>query len=51
MYVHIFKKRGIRITNIPFILMVHKVIFSAITFTREGSAIIFVITTTSRFYV
>ena len=31
--------------------MVHKVIFSAITFIREGSAIIFVITAVSRLYV
>jgi hypothetical protein len=51
MYIYIFKKRSIRITNIPFVLMVYKVVFSIITFTKEGSAIIFVITTISRPYV
>jgi len=51
MHVYAFKKRGIGITNIPFVLIVYKVIFSTITFTRKGSAIIFIITTASRFHV
>jgi len=51
MHAHAFKKRSIRITNIPFILMVHEVVFNATTFTKEGSTIIFVIAAVSRLHI